>query len=145
MASILINRACPQCGGIAIDEDYYKIGERYIYCYCCGYHYIREQLYYDNKENRVHYKEEECLGFGIFRLINKNGTSTIYPLESPITDELIAVYKGKLENNEVNREKCYLISYCDGVFTTLFGDVPEKYRIHYEEYKKKGYPDIVNL
>jgi uncharacterized Zn finger protein (UPF0148 family) len=144
MGSVMVNRACPKCGGLAIDEDYYRIGERYIYCYCCGYRYIREQ-YYDDNENKVKLKEEECKGYGMFRLAKKDGSKVFHALNTSITDELIAEFKEKLENDENDREKSYLISYADGEFTVLFGDVPERYRIPYEEYKQKGYLDVLPL
>ncbi|MEH7440318.1 hypothetical protein V7182_22985 [Neobacillus drentensis] len=145
MASIMQNCSCPKCGGISIEDDYYKIGELYIYCYCCGYYFIRKQEFYEKEENRVHYKEEECGGFGIFLLAKKDGSKSLFPLEAPLTDEKLGEYKEKLDNAEVDIENSYLVSYSDGIFNTLFGDVPEKYRISYEEYQKKGYINIITL
>lgn len=145
MASIMQNRACPKCGGIAIEDDYYKIGELYIYCYCCGYYFIRKQEFYDKEENRVSYLEEEGGGFGIFLLAKKDGTKSLYPLEAPLSDENLSEYKETLENNEIDKENSYLVSYGDGLFTTLFGEVPEKYRISYEEFQRKGYINIITF
>lgn len=142
MGSIMVNRACPQCRGLAIDDDYYKIGERYIYCYCCGYTYIREQ-YFDEEENTNKLKEVESKGYGIFRLAKKDGPGELYSIDTPITDELITEYKEKIENDEIDREKSYLVSYSDGKFTVLFGTVPERYLISYGEYKEKGYLDVL--
>lgn len=145
MASMMVNRACPQCGGLAIDDDYYKIGERYIYCYCCGYTYIREQ-YFDEVENKIKLKEEESKGYGMFRLAKKDGSKDLYSIDTPITKELINEYKEKLEkDNEIDLEKSYLVSYSDGEFTVLFGEVPSRYLISYEEYKRKGYLDVMRI
>ncbi|MCM3768288.1 hypothetical protein [Neobacillus niacini] len=145
MASMMVNRACPQCGGLAIDEDYYKIGERYIYCYCCGYTYIREQ-YFDEVENKIKLRVEESNGYGMFRIAMKDGSKDLFSIDTPITEELINEYKEKLKNNnEVDLNKSYLVSYFDGKFTVLFGEVPEIYLISYEEYKRKGYLDVMRI
>lgn len=140
----MVNRACPQCNGLAIDDDYYKVGKRYIYCYCCGYTYIREQ-YFDEEENKSKLRDIESKGCGMFRLAKKDGPGHLYSIDIPITDELIDEYKGKLENDEVDQEKSYLVSYSEGMFTVLFGNVPEKYLISYEDYRQKGYLDVLSL
>jgi hypothetical protein len=144
MGSIMVNRACPQCRGLAIEDDYYKIGEKYIYCYCCGYTFIREQ-YFDEIENKIKIKEVESSGYGIFSFAKKDGSNQLVSIHTPITDELINEYKVRMENEDGDSEKSYLVSYSDGEFNILFGNVPKRYLISYEEYKKEGYLNVLQL
>jgi hypothetical protein len=89
--------------------------------------------------------EIESKGHGMFRLAKKDSPGDLYSIDIPITDELIDEYKGKLENDEVDQEKSYLVSYSEGTFTVLFSNVPERYLISYEDYKQKGYLDVLRL
>ena len=141
MASIMLYSKCPKCAGIAILDDYYKIGDKYLWCERCGYNYQKEQDYYDATINQIFYKETEQIGYGMFKIANKEGKKQLVPIHSPLTKELIEEFKMEMEREEIDKEKCYLVSYTDDKLEILFGEVPEIYFLTYDEYEKV-HPDF---
>src|SRR4051812_5844878 len=110
MASIMLYTKCPQCSGIAVMDDYYKIGDQYIWCERCGFSYTKEQDHYDSKENKIYFKEEETKGYGMFKIVNKEGKSRLFPINNPLTEEQIKEYKEEMDRDDIDQEKCYLVS-----------------------------------
>jgi len=141
MASIMLYWKCPHCAGIAVMDDYYKIGDQYLWCERCGYSYQKEQDYYDSQKNEIFFKETEQIGYGMFKIVNKEGKSQLVPIHSILTDERIEAYKKEMEREDIDKEKCYLVSYKDNELKVLFGEVPELYFYTYDEYKKL-HPDF---
>jgi hypothetical protein len=136
MASIVINIACPQCGRVAVEDNYYKIDVRYVYCQCCGYNFSREQKY-NEKEGREEREDIENPGYGLFVLSKKEGRGTVTFLNSPLTDQDIAQYKSDFAKEDVNQEKSFLVLYQDGKFNIIFGQFYEDFHLSFEEYKEK--------
>ncbi|MBT2690624.1 hypothetical protein J7I93_20930 [Bacillus sp. ISL-47] len=145
MASILYAIECPCCGRSAFEDDYYKTDEKFIFCLRCGFNYTKTIEKY-TKDN-IEYKEEKIEGHGIFILVNKDGSQEKIILNSSLTNELLEELKAKVNDNNVNQEKSYLISHENEVFTILFGNPPENFYLSFEEYREKmfakyGVPDF---
>lgn len=135
MASIMYAIKCPGCERSAFVDDYYKTNEKYIFCMMCGYYYTKTIEKYI--ENSIKYKEEECKGYGMFVLENKDGSCEKVILNDSLTVAQLEELKASLMEGDVNQEKSYLISFENGVFTILFGTPPENFHLSFEEYRKK--------
>ncbi|MDQ1146040.1 hypothetical protein QE429_002867 [Bacillus sp. SORGH_AS 510] len=142
MASFLRPVACPDCGRFAVEDYYYRIGAGYIICQCCGCEVDREAKY-DPENNTSYFEIEKRRGYGKFFLKMKDGTFSSKLLMSPLTNEQFENLKGKFYNDDVDREKSYLVTYKNGEFETLFGSVPEDFHLSFAEYiEKYGYDCI---
>ncbi|MDQ6598136.1 hypothetical protein [Bacillus salipaludis] len=73
----------------------------------------------------------------------KDATFSSKRLMSPLTDEQFEIFKGKYDDDDVDKEKSYLVCYRNGQFEILFGTVPEYFHLSFEEYVEKyGYDYI---
>lgn len=134
LASLIYALKCPCCGRSAIIDDYYHTGEKYIYCLRCGYNYSK--TIESETAQSVEYKEEKYDGNGVFILINKDGSRKSMLLNK-VTDEHLKEHKVLFEDDTVDQEKSYLVSFKDGVFSILGGNPPENFHLSFEDYKKK--------
>lgn len=144
MASNMYAVKCPCCGRSAIEDDYYKTGEQYTVCMRCGYYYSKTIEKYT--QDTIEYKEEERKGYGVFRLVNKDGSREHRMLDSSLTNAQLRELKAEIQDNNVNQEKSYLVTYENGIFTILSGNPPENLHLSFEEYREKvfakyGVPD----
>lgn len=139
MSSFHLLVACPDCRRIAIEDHYYKTGAGYIICQCCGCEVDREAKY--NREKNISYFEEEKRkGYGKFFLKNKDGTFSSKRLVSPLTEKQFECFKGEFSDGAVDQENSFLVSYQNGEFENLFGNVPDYFYLSFEEYVEKyGY------
>jgi len=126
---------CPQCGGAAIEDHYYKINEFYIYCGQCGYYHTRDSA--ENFLNGEHkLNERKGRGYGVALISKKNGKSEKIMYATPITEKVIQTFKEELDKAEVIENKSYLIAYEEG-FKTILGEPPEEQFFSYEKHKEK--------
>jgi hypothetical protein len=135
LASILLNIPCPQCGRVAVEDYYYSIDVKYIFCQCCGYFYSSKIIF--NGSVGEYLEEKEYKGYGIYYLVKKNGNGTFSFLNSPITQQQLDKYKLEFEGEDADKAKSCLVLYNDGEFTILFGNVPENFHLYFDEYKEK--------
>lgn len=70
----------------------------------------------------------------MFKIVNKEGKSQLVPIHSPLTDERIEDYKKEMEREDIDKEKCYLVSYKDDELKVLYGEVPDLQYYTYDEY-----------
>ncbi|MCR2823670.1 hypothetical protein [Lederbergia panacisoli] len=133
MASMLSVIKCPNCGHSAVEDDYYDIGERYAYCDHCGYNYTKTTKEINGKFQLV---EKEYKGYGVFKMVYKSGNKTLNMLNDPITDESFEKYKMTFMN-DLNQEQSYLVSFENGLFTTLLGNPPKEFFLSFEEFREK--------
>jgi Zn ribbon nucleic-acid-binding protein len=134
LASLIYALKCPCCKRSAIIDDYYNTDEKYIYCLRCGYNYSK--TIERETAQSVEYKEEEYEGNGVFILVNKDGSRKSMLLNK-VTDEHLEEHMALFEDDTVDREKSYLVSYKDEVFTILNGNPPANFYLSFEDYKKK--------
>ncbi|MEW8986182.1 MAG: hypothetical protein AB2401_04120 [Bacillus sp. (in: firmicutes)] len=135
MASIIYATKCPNCGRSAIEDHYYKIGEIYTYCLRCGYHY--EKTIESSAKDSVEYKEVTSKGYGILTLAKKDGRRERTFFDSPLTDEQMENFQQAYLNDDVNKEKSYMVTFKDGEFTVVLGNPPENFHLSFEDYKVK--------
>lgn len=132
----LIHKACPQCGRVAV-EDYDELNdEKFVYCDCCGYNLIRE-IRYDAKEGKYYHDEQEFRGYGVLVITRKNGRVRETLLNSPLTVKEINRYSELFKSKRIKRKKSYLVLYYTGKFKSIFGQIPEKFHLSYEQFKEK--------
>jgi DNA-directed RNA polymerase subunit M/transcription elongation factor TFIIS len=136
MSSAIVYLKCPKCGGMATLESF-KIGDQYISCQRCGYDYSREQRYYDEKENTIYFKETESIGYGMYRVVKKDGMGPLVSIHTPVNEEMIEEFCRKLENDDVDKEKSFLTSYENGGLKVLYGAVQEDSFLLYENFESR--------
>ncbi|MBS4218485.1 hypothetical protein KHA96_09190 [Bacillus sp. FJAT-49711] len=88
--------------------------------------------------------EEEYKGYGVFRMVHKSSRSTLNMLNEPITDESLEKYK-IIFMDELNQKESYLVSFENGLFTTLLGNPPEQFFLSFEEFQEEGIPKSVPM
>ena len=120
---------CPNCGRSAIEDDYYKTDERYIYCYRCGY------LYTKLTDDGINYDIDDSKGYGTFYLVKKKGRGKRVLFNRPMTDDQFDEFKKEFFAENADQDQSYLITFEDGVFTCLLGT--ENFHLPFEEFKEK--------
>ncbi|MBS4177742.1 hypothetical protein [Lederbergia citrea] len=135
MASNMFSIECPHCGRSAVKDDYYKTDERYILCLKCGYNYTRTIK--SSTANSLEYTEEEYVGYGVFILVHRDGSSKSMMLNDALTAEKLEEYKRTYMDDHVDQEKSYLVSYENGIFTILLGNPPENFHLPFKEFREK--------
>jgi hypothetical protein len=126
---------CPCCGRSAIEDYYYRTGEKYTFCIRCGYNYSK--TIENETANSIEYGEEKYDGHGVFVLANKDGSCKRMLLNSRITYEKLEEYTASFKEENVIQEKSYLVTHKDGEFTILLGNPPENFHLSFEEYREK--------
>lgn len=135
MASTYSAIACPHCGCCATEDNYYKIGELFIWCYRCGYTYEKIIDYWN--ENEPVFLEKEYKGYGICRLHKENGGGFNKILQRPLSSEEVNEYLDAFRKVDADLEKSYFTIFEEGEFQTLAGNPPEDFYLSFEAYKKK--------
>lgn len=143
MASIYSAIECPHCGRTAIVDDYYKIGERFICCDRCGYSYSR--VIERETDGTIDYKEESVGGHGVFMLVKKEGSGKIVVLDREIDADTFDKYSKEYFTDEVDQDSSYLLTYTDGVFSTLLGKLPEDYLLPFKESQEKEIKETIHF
>ena len=116
-----------------------KLGAGYIICQCCGCEVDREAKY-DSEMKINYFEEEKRRGYGRFFLMRKDGNFSSKRLMSPLTDEQFENFKSEYYEITVDQEQSYLVSYRNGEFKILLGNVPDYFDLSYAEYDEKyGY------
>ncbi|SFB30536.1 hypothetical protein SAMN04488072_11481 [Lentibacillus halodurans] len=146
MASVCSAIACPHCGCCATEDDHYKTGEKFIWCYRCGYSYYKT---IDHVENHVPiYSETVYEGHGMFLLVSKDEkreTDGRRILNRPLTEQEMQAFQDAFQDDDVDLEKSYFVTYENGEFTTIAGTVPEDFYLPFEEYKIKRGEDNLEV
>ncbi|TFJ91997.1 hypothetical protein [Lentibacillus salicampi] len=138
MGSICQSIACPHCGCSATEDDYYKTGERFIWCFRCGYTYYKTIDY--TVGDVTPYNETEYKGHGMFYLVSKgkkreNDGRRI--LNRPLTEQEMNDFKAELQDEAVDLEKSYFVMYENGTFTTIAGNPPDDFYLPFDVYKNR--------
>lgn len=135
MASILSAVQCPHCGRSAIEDFYYKIDEKTTVCYRCGYYYSRKIKCFTSRP--IQYTEEECAGYGVFRLTSKEGEVSVTIFNGKTSQENLAKYVKDFSQDDIDQEKSFLVTYEEGIFNIHCGTPSENFHLPFEEYKVK--------
>lgn len=136
MASIIFARECPQCGRSAVEDNYYKTDETTIICYRCGYYYSKKIEEWT--KTSMKHKEVTDEGHGIMSTVDKEGEKTVTILNRALTQEELDQYRQVFNNNNnINQEKSFLVTYKDGVFTIQYGTPSENFYLPFQQYKEK--------
>lgn len=135
MGSIIFAKKCPCCGRSAVEDLDYNTSEFYIFCSRCGYNHSKIIKSYTQKT--VEYEEEENVGHGVFLLVMNNGAHEITYLDCPVTEDVLKGLYKSFEDDNVNKEKSYLVLYENGEFSVLLGNPPKNFHLSFEEYKEK--------
>ncbi|GAB3798460.1 hypothetical protein [Virgibacillus kimchii] len=137
MASIIQAIACPHCNCSATEDFYYKMGEKFIWCFRCGYYYEKIQDYYDSDKNKIYYKENEYQGYGIFRLEKEDEESQQIIFHEPLNEKEIHSFTLQMQEEGVLLENSYFVLFENGEFQFLAGNPPEDFYLSFEDYKQK--------
>lgn len=138
MASICQAIACPHCGCAATEDEYYKIGEKFIWCFRCGYSYYKTINYED--DNDAVYNELAYEGHGVFYMVSKNGkrkNDGRRILNRPLSEQEIVEFIDELQDEDVDLTNSYFVTYENGSFTTIAGTPPEDFYMPFNDYKAK--------
>jgi len=138
MASIIQAIACPHCSCCATEDFYYKMGDKFIWCFRCGYYYEKTQAYYDSEKNKIYFKENEYIGYGIFRIKKENddeAQQTIF--HEPLNEEEIHSFTLLMQEEDVLLEDSYFVLYKNDNFHFIAGSPPEDFYLPFEEYEQK--------
>ena len=135
MASNISAIKCPHCGRSAIEDDYYKIDEKTIICYRCGYYYSKKIN--DFTTSPIEFIEEEYEGGGVFILVKKDGDKQVTIFDGEIPRESFNEYQKEFLQDDVDQEKSFLTTYKEGIFTIHCGTPSENFHLPFEEYKVK--------
>ncbi|MCM3109681.1 hypothetical protein [Lederbergia lenta] len=129
MTSVMCSIECPNCGRSAIEDNYYKSEEKYIYCYRCGY------LYKRMTKDGVNFQVDKNKGYG--HLSKKSGEGKAVFFNSQMTIDQLGEYTNEFYSENTSQEKSYLITYEDGVFRCLLGTPTDNFHLSFEEFKEK--------
>lgn len=135
MASTYSAIACPHCSCCAMEDCYYKIGERFIQCYRCGYTYIKIINYWN--ENTPLFMEKEYKGYGVLLVRKVDGKGVRNFIQRPLSSEEVTENLEAFLEKDTDLEESYFVLFENGVFTTLSGNPPEDYYLSFEEYKNR--------
>ncbi|MEQ2526991.1 hypothetical protein WMO40_09780 [Bacillaceae bacterium CLA-AA-H227] len=135
MASLMYAIKCPCCGRSALEDNYYKSHEMYIFCMRCGYYYTKTIQKYT--KNSIEYKEKKSEGHGVFVLEKKDGSREKVALNDSLTSAQLEEFTASFMDSNVNQERSYFVSFENGVFTILAGNPPENFYLSFDEYKEK--------
>lgn len=122
---------CPQCGRLAIEEEYYKAGEKTIICHHCGYYYSKKIEKWI--ESSIKYKVEKCEGHGVMSLVQNDGKERFYILNAALSHSEIDKHHNDYLKGDLNQEKSFLVTTKNDVFTIQFGAPPENFHLSFEE------------
>src|SRR5699024_4987953 len=117
------------------EDNYYKIGELFIWCYRCGYAYEKTIDYW--KGNEPVFLEKEYKGYGICLVHKKDGEGFSKIFQRPLADGEVQEYLDAFLKDDVNLEKSYFVTFEDGIFTTLAGNPPEDFYQPFATYKQQ--------
>lgn len=144
MGSVLSEEKC-KCGGVVTIDDYYKTFEIYVSCNRCGYFYSRELKRDENykpifdDQGKPIYIEKELPGYGSACIWSKKGVGSIYYLREPLTKEIEEEFFKILQEEDVDKEKSYLISYDKqtNLVKAIYGRPPLLYQQLEEKYEEE--------
>lgn len=137
MASTISAIACPHCGCCATLDDQYKLDNKIIWCFRCGYYYEKVTKYIGDTDEFC-IEENEYEGYGRYALVTKDGETKDYILfHQKLSDEDIQSYLNKMQKSDVDLEQSYLVLFVDGEFQFLAGTIKEDFYLPFEEYKVK--------
>lgn len=134
MASFLSAIACPHCGCCSTEDDYYKLGEKFIWCFRCGYYY--EKAVHLNESDEWVYSEKEYKGFGILCLYKEKEKESKTIFHRRLSSQEISDFSAEFSQEDVDLEKSYFVLYEDGEFTIVAGSLPNDFYIPFYDYKE---------
>lgn len=131
MSSSITYEKC-KCGGILTTDFNCRTFEQYSMCDRCGYLYSYELKRDDNykavfdENNKPIYIEQEKEGYGCACFWTKNGFGQIHHFNEPITKEIEDEFYKVLEDENIDKNKSYLLSYDKATNFTraIYGKIP---------------------
>ncbi|MCM3587362.1 hypothetical protein M3182_16615 [Mesobacillus maritimus] len=130
MGSIVYPAECPNCGKTATFDDYYHTGELFVYCWHCGLYTTKLTAAFDT------YEETKVGGFGIFSLTDKRGRTRVTCLNENLTLEETEKFAELFNAEETDSANSYLVTYQNGQFTCLLGELPDDFLLSYKEFSE---------
>lgn len=124
---------------MAVEDYYYRTGAGYIICSHCGCEVDREAKY--DKETGIYYFEEIIRkGYGRIFLQKSDGQFRCSLLKKTLTNEQINSFIIDFSDLHTDQDNSYLVSYMNGEFNVLCGNLPVDFHLSFEEYiQKYGY------
>ena len=151
MGSTISNEKCSQCGGIYVIDYYYRTGEEYQFCQRCGklhnHAIVRDENknYCYDENGKLKFEDVSSQGFGCMAIASK-GFKSIYHLDKPVDEEIKKEYLGILEEDEIDKDECYLTTWDDDKkeVVAVFGTLPKAYDEIYCETQEEGEEHVDN-
>jgi hypothetical protein len=131
MGSIIYAGECPNCGKTATFDDYYHTGELFVYCWHCGLYYTKITAPFDS------YEESKEGGFGIFSRVENNGRGSVIRLRENLSVEALKELAELFNAEDTDLSKSYLVTYQEGQFTCILGELPEDFLLSFKEFTEK--------
>lgn len=134
MGSVINYIKCSQCGGIMFEDYYYNTDEIYRSCQRCGKYFSAELRkdedgkYICDNEGKYIYDIIDNKGYGAIRIFGKVG-GVVHHMSSPISQETIDMFYQDLEDDAIDKSKCYLTKWNDEKqdVESIYGEIPELY------------------
>ena len=145
MGSVISYEKCSQCGGVYSIDYCYRTGEEYRFCQRCGkvhnHAIVRDETsnYCYDEDGKLKFEDVSSQGYGCMALASK-GLKTVYYLEKPVDDETKKEYLEIIEEEEIDKENCYLTMWDEEKkeVVAVFGTLPKTYDELYCENREEG-------
>lgn len=135
MGSIIHAVRCPNCGRSAVEDYDYKMGEKTIVCYRCGYFYSRKRRI--STTSMGHFTEEQYGGYGVFSLQRKRDIGKVVMFDREISQGKLQEFQNEFSQANTDQENSLLVTYEKGIFTIHCGTPTENFHLPFEQYKIK--------
>lgn len=142
MASFTDYIECSTCGGVKYYEDYYKIGEYRSHCLRCGA--VENYVLSRDEDGNVIYngkhpvfEHENIKGYGTFTIYSKEGFGQAGTFNDPINEETIKEFKAILDQDGVDKEKSFVLSWDGKEANLVLGkEIPEINKLSFKEWSE---------
>ena len=101
-------------------------------------------LGYD-EDGKLKFEDVSSQGYGCMAL-SSNGLKTVYHLEKPVDDETKKEYLEIIEEEEIDKDNCYLTMWDEGKkeVVAVFGTLPKTYDELYCDNREEGEEHVDN-
>ena len=149
MSSVIDEKKCEHCGGIASVEFDCRTFEEYVFCHRCGM--IGNRIVACDEDGdalldadgNVQYKMEGLPGFGCMGFYKKNGVGVIYPLDKPYDEAARQTFFAELNNSQLDPDRCYFTrwDFDTNKVVSVYGEIPPTYDEAMEEDEESEEPE----
>ena len=128
MGSVIDDKKCEACDGVAFNDFYYRTGEEFSTCKRCGYsssycmkHNESGDVVLEN--NLPVFVHKVSPGFGVFHITHRSTpVSQSGSFNKPINETTIEEFKKIFAQHDIDPKNSYLAKWEDGKQTFILGE-----------------------